>query len=112
MPTFREKCKSAFKDFIHNQTVDWATVQPRQNFAKGRFFLVSPAGIIVYKVKSEADISRFRDRWISTFDQISKIPDAKIRANAFHQLYRQIRQGERVSWKANLHTRWISYQLS
>jgi len=101
--------KQIIKDMIHEQTVDWSSVVPRQNFAKGRFFLTSPAGILIYKPKTEADVSRFRDRWIATFEAIAKIPDVKLRTDAYLKFYKVIRSNERITYRANARTRWISF---
>ena len=110
--TFSKKIKQWSSDKLHEMTVDWTNVAPKQNFTKGRFFLISPAGIIIYKPKTEVDISRFRNKWLGTFDSIARIPDVEIRANAFFKLYMDIMRVEKCKYKANWRTRWNLFRLS
>jgi hypothetical protein len=70
------------------------------------FFLNSPAGLIRYKPKDQRDAARFRDKWINRFEAIKTHSlDQKDLKIQMIFLYREIRKNEKVSFKANLHTR-------
>lgn len=104
--------KKMLSNFIHNQTVDTSNVKAHQNFAKGKFFLVSCAGVIEYSPKTENDVARFRDRWINRFEAIRAL-DLKDQKAAFFRLFAEIRGSEKVRFKANMRTRlWYYAQLN
>lgn len=104
--------KKMIKEFVHNQTVDNSNVRAHQNFAKGKFFLVSCAGLIEYTPKNEKDVARFRDKWINRFEAI-RVLDAKDQKAAFFRLFAEIRSSEKIRFKANLRTRaWYYAQLN
>lgn len=93
------------EDILHAQTVDHSNVVPHQRFGKdGYFHLVSCAGHIIYKPKKEADVSRFRDKWISRFEKIKTLT-ADEQRTLFFRLFHEIRSTEKVTYKANLRVR-------
>jgi len=95
----------AIEDLIHSQTVDHSNVVPHQRFGKdGYFHLVSCAGHIIYKPKKEADVSRFRDKWISRFEKIKTLGFDEQRV-LFFRLFNEIRSTEKCKYKANLRVR-------
>ena len=99
---------SWIKNIINTQMADNSNVVAEHRWSQNlsSFFLNSPAGLIKYKPKDHKDAARFRDKWINKFDQIKENSlnqkDIKIQ---MHYLYREIRQNEKVSYKANFHTR-------
>jgi hypothetical protein len=93
------------ENVIHEQTVDHSNVVPHQRFGKdGKFHLVSCAGHIIYKPKTEVDVSRFRDKWISRFEKIRALTHDEQRT-LFFRLFQEIRSTEKVKYRANLRTR-------
>ena len=98
-----KKVKDWIRTQIHNQFVSHDNVVSfhRLDPKTGRFYLNSPAGLIVYKPKSLADVTRFRDKWINKFETLSEQKDS----NKFYNLYVEIRKNEKVKYRANLRTR-------
>lgn len=99
--------KKKTSDFCHSQWVDWSNVTPehRWNPAKRSFFLVSCAGTIQYKPKTEKEIIQFRDKYINRFEAIKSEPNPEERSKLFHDLYKEIRTLKRISYSANFRTR-------
>jgi hypothetical protein len=92
-------------ELIHNQTVDHSNVVAHQKWGReGRFHLVSCAGHIIYKPTSEKDAARFRDRWINRFETIRQLMPQDQRP-AFFRLFKEIRDTEKIKFKANARTR-------
>lgn len=93
-------------EFCHNQWIDWSNVRPehRWNSAKRSFFLVSCAGTVTFKAKTERDVIEFRDKYINRFEAIKREPVAE-QPRLFHELYSEIRELKRASYKANIRTR-------
>jgi hypothetical protein len=98
--------KKKTAEFCHDQWVDWSNVVPehRWNPAKRSFHLVSCAGAIHYKPKTEREVIEFRDKYINRFEAIRREP-AEEHARLFHELYTEIRGLKRTSYNANLRTR-------
>lgn len=98
--------KKKTAEFCHNQWVDWSNVVPehRWNTAKKTFFMVSCAGIISFKPKTEREVIEFRDKYINRFEAIKLEPTAD-QARLFHELYTEVRGLKRTSYSANIRTR-------
>lgn len=91
-------------EFIHRQMVDCSNVKAQQRYASGKFFFVSCAGMITYKCKSDADVSRFRNKWASRFEEIRMLPLDEQKPE-FFRLFKEIRSEEKIKFSANVRTR-------
>ena len=91
-----------FKGYMRSQFTDMSGVTPTVTWHKNRFFLNSPAGVIIYRPENDKDISRFRNTWVNQFKMAEKDKES------LFALYRSMKRSEKVSYKANLNTRWKS----
>jgi hypothetical protein len=109
----KDRLFKAIESAAHNQMVDNSNVVPHQRFGRDmKFHLVSCAGHIIYKPKTEADVSRFRDKWISRFEKIRALESVDQRT-LFFRLFNEIRSTEKVKYRANLRVRWnnVTYKF-
>lgn len=97
-------------DMWDSQWVDHTNVVPRQRWSDvdRSFHLVSPAGHIIYKPKSQKEVTEFRDKYINRFECIEKDAlNEKDRNCLFFYLYQEIRRDvKRARYKANIRTRF------
>lgn len=108
--------KNKAKDVWQSQWVDHSNVVPKYRWSDvdRAFHLVSPAGHIIFKPKTDKDIERFRNKYINRFMMIEKDAlDQEDKNKLFFCLYEEIRKKEKVKYKANVHTRlkgtWCSF---
>lgn len=104
--TFKDRIKERIKGYLAYQVADLSRTVPVQRWSPKdrRFYLNSEAGLLIYKPKNEQDQIRFRNAWINEFDKILTLK-GKARTVALFHFYVEIRSKERISYRANIHTR-------
>lgn len=70
------------------------------------FYINSQAGLIKFKPKTTVELTNFRDEHINRVDNLRRdeLEGSDVTRRLF-RLYKEIRKKEKVSYKANLHTR-------
>ena len=100
--------KKQVKEAWHSQWVDHSNVKPRQSWSDvdRAFHLVSPAGHIIFKPKTEKQRIEFRNKYINRFVSIDKDSlDENDKTVFYFYLFNEIIKNNKVRYKANVRTR-------
>lgn len=85
-------------------TQDNRNVFAEHKFVSGIFYIVSEAGVLVYKPKKEHLISKFRNDIINRFEAIME-NEGPSKTKDIYRLYAEARKDYKVTWRANARTR-------
>jgi hypothetical protein len=92
------------KSYINGQLASISSVKPdfRYSAVYRKFYMNSEAGLLIYKVRDQNDLTQFRNKWVNKFRDVSTSGDRK----DLFRFYKRIRKDvPRIRYKANIRTR-------
>jgi hypothetical protein len=94
------------ENYCRAQLAEHTNVEPVAKWSERErcFYIDSVAGLLKYKPKNLADLTRFRNEWINRFDQLRNTGSGTFEKKLF-EFYEEIRSQEKIKYKANLRTR-------